>query len=355
MRENAIAVNAWSGRVVLAALLLSCTGCRAFDDSLLQPFGISYLSDGGPPEAGARGVPDGPSPIDVPPDSTQRAPSGGAASPDAGAASVGARDASDAALASDAAQADAAHSDAQATGDEDGGIEPPSCIPSAIDDYCFQLPSLAAPAVIDGILDCGLPLLPLAPVGWNGTDALPAWHSAAIAVAWRSDGLYFYAEVRGQTPTPHPAGQPIWCGDAVQLYVDADGLVNPGGSYDAPGAVQFIIAAPSEPGATPEAERFVRGASQGTWMTSALQVLTLSDGYAVEVFVTAADLGLPSWSPQRQLGLNVAIDVAGSGSEPTLRCGLQLGQYFLQVAPQRGGSCNGEPWCDTRAFCTPEL
>jgi hypothetical protein len=80
----------------------------------------------------------------------------------------------------------------------------------------------------------------------------------------------------------------------------------------------------------------------------------LADGYAVEAFITGADLDLATWAPATKLGIDLAVDVAAPSGTTGLKCGLQLGQYFMHVAEQ-AGSCNHEPWCNTLAFCTPAL
>lgn len=230
-----------------------------------------------------------------------------------------------------------------------------TCITAAVEDFCERLPELSATQVIDGELDCGPPLLTVDPVGWNGIDPVPANHVTSFAAAWRPDGIYFYVEVRGQVPTPHPEGTHISCGDAIELYVDGDGTVNEDGSYQKPGTMQFIIAAPtSETPSAIEIERFVEGESQGNLVSYNFNTTMLSDGYKLEAFITAADIGLWTWPSSNYVGIDIAIDVSGAPENPNLSCGLRLGQYFLRLN-DTGNSCKGEPWCDARAFCTPEL
>ena len=245
----------------------------------------------------------------------------------------------------------------------DGGdaqVTPPPCEPPAVDDYCMHVPALEAEPVIDGELDCGARLLDLPPVGWNGEQPMPEGHRTQLAAGIRPDGLYVYVEVHGGAPPmPHPAGSYIDCGDAVEIYVDADGVIDELGKYSTPGTMQFIIAAPSPAApATIEALRFIGGENQGAWSSPYVHTRLLEDGYAVEVLIRAADLELTAWAPAARIGFDVAIDVAASAETPKLRCGLQLGQYFLRMgADDEGdaGICHGKPWCDTRAFCTPEL
>ena len=257
----------------------------------------------------------------------------------------------DADVANDAA-ADSASDDASA---DDAG-DAASCSPTNGTDYCTGLPALSDAPVIDGVLDCGPQLRPITPSAWNGAAPVPTRHAASFALAHRPDGIYVYIEVRGQTPIPHPSTDPIYCGDAIELYLDADAVIASTGTYDSPGTVQMIAAAPASLAApNAHAERFVAGATQGAWTSTEYEIAWLDDGYVFEAFVVAADLGLASWSPATALGLDIVIDVGAAAGTPDLRCGLQLGQYFLRVSSVTPSSCGGEPWCDTRAFCVPAL
>lgn len=123
--------------------------------------------------------------------------------------------------------------------------------------------------------------------------------------------------------------------------------------------MQFIVAAPNpKTPATIEALRFVAGNNQGAWRSEQVSTALFEDGYAVEAFITATDLDLTAWSPTGRIGFDIAIDVGAASESPDLRCGLQLGQYFLRIGADDevdGGVCHGKPWCDTRAFCTPEI
>jgi hypothetical protein len=213
------------------------------------------------------------------------------------------------------------------------------------------LPALLRTPAIDGSLECGLVSSPMQPLGWNGLSPSPE-KRASYAAAWHRDGLYVYVEVHGALTVPHPSGQPIFCGDAVELFVDADAESDDAGTYDATGTMQFVIAAPSG-GQPMDAWRFIQGNSQGAWIAKALQVSALSDGYSVEAFVTAADLGLWQWNPSQQLGFSLAIDVTDPAASRS-GCETKTGQFFLRLGDPRG-SCPGEPWCDAKAFCDPEL
>lgn len=241
--------------------------------------------------------------------------------------------------------------------DDDGGSDPdPPCEPSAIEDYCAQIPALPSAPVIDGALDCGVVGRRIPTATWNGTAAEPVDHEAWLAVAHRSDGLYVHVNVRGQAPVVHPSVDPIYCGDVVELYVDADGVIDAAGNYDDPGTMQIIVAAPaSEVDPDPHAERFVQGSTQGPWTDGDFAVVWRADGYSVETFIRAADLGLATWSPSASVGVDVAIGVSGASDDPELRCGRLLGQYFLRLGAGVAGCDSGEPWCSAGAFCLPTL
>jgi hypothetical protein len=316
-------------------------GCDAFDASLLAPVG-SAARDAGADRADSHSDRDAAMSFDahVPP-----AAAGGGHSaldsgaPDARAVEGGSSD-------DDAGSTGTSHD----AGSDAGPLES-MCVATSVD-FCAHVPALPAPAVIDGELDCGPLPSALDPLGWNGAEPIPAGHATSIAAAWRPDGLYFFAKVVAASVTPHTSGG-LNCGDAVELYVDADGTIDASGAYADPGTMQFIIAAPSStaPG-TLDAVRYVNGALR-TWSSPNVQTARLADGYAVEAFIAAADIGLSAWSPSVTLAVDVVIDVSGSAN---FRCGNQVGQYFLKLNPS--GDCagtRGEPWCDSRSFCTPAL
>jgi hypothetical protein len=230
-----------------------------------------------------------------------------------------------------------------------------TCVQADVEDYCTQLPTLSQAPVIDGELDCGPPLMVLEPVGWNSAEPIPANQVTRFAAASRPDGLYFYVEVRGNSPVPHQNGQPVYCGDAIELYVDADGTVDENGNYDQPGAVQLVVAAPSaQEDRSLDAERFENGVSQGIWISKSVKTVILSDGYGLEAFLVAADLGLWDWPSSDRIGFDIGINIAGDSTGAAPGCGLRLGQYYLRVSSTTD-PCGGAPWCDTRSFCISEL
>lgn len=177
------------------------------------------------------------------------------------------------------------------------------------------------------------------------------------AAAFSDAGLYLYVRVLGLPVTRHAADEPLFCGDAVELFVDADGVLDPLGMYESSGTLQFVIAAPDalDPGASRiEAAKFMQGQPFGPWVSTAPKLLPLPDGYAVELLIAAADLGLWSWQPAGQLGFDLAVDFAAAGPTTDGLCKTGRDQAFLRLAPELP-PCAGRPWCDTRAFCVPQL
>jgi hypothetical protein len=273
-----------------AALLLGISACSVYDDALLESRATAGQAIGAG-QASASG-----------------AVTGGASGSLSGAAGGGATDAAA----------------GGGSGSPDGGTRAQACVEHSGRDYCSLLPEIPAAPVIDGEIECGLEPIPLAPIAWNGSQPLPSVQ-AHYAAGWRADGLYVYVAVTGAPIHPHPAAEPIYCGDAVEIYVDGHGDDADAGAYEGAGAMQFVIAAPDA-----------------------------VDGYAIEALITGPDIGLWEWAPKQQLSFGLAVDVSAPADSAGLRCGLQLGQFFLRVAAP-SGACSGEPWCDVRAFCDAAL
>ena len=110
---------------------------------------------------------------------------------------------------SDGAPDDSPH---EASANEGGGPADaddanPACTPPTpptLDD-CTGVVALPAVPVIDGVLDCGVPLWPMPLQGWSGSSPIPPTVQASLAVAWRTDGLYFFVSVTGLGPTRYPS------------------------------------------------------------------------------------------------------------------------------------------------------
>jgi hypothetical protein len=229
---------------------------------------------------------------------------------------------------------------------------------SASVDYCTTLPFLPQAPVIDGKVDCSLPLVDIVPIGWSG-GASPPDATAQYAVAWRPEGIYLFVQVHDPSLVPADPSESTWQGDAVELYADSDGVFAAPPAYDNPGTRQFSVAAPpNAQSSVARAQIWYTGSVTGaTWTSTQFGAYGLPDGYAVEALVTGPDLGLPplTLGAGGQVGMDISIDV----SYPTDQgpdaggAGNRLGQYYLRVAaPDAGG---GIPPFDVRAFCVPAL
>jgi hypothetical protein len=326
--------------VVLVALVASVACGRIGYEALAGP----GPDAGGGPDAGA----DRSTPVDA--SGPGDGPGGGDASDDRSALD-GAPDAPP--MADEAGGSDA--------GDAapDGAADASGCTAAALPgvDYCATLPFLPRPPVIDGKIDCTLPLRDLAPIAWTG-GAVPPDATAQYAVAWRPEGLYFFVQVHDPSLVPASPTGFTYQGDAVELFMDSDGVFAAPPAYDNPGARQFIVAAPpAAQSSVAWAQVWFNTTAYSTWTSTQFGAYGLADGYAVEAFVTGPDLGLGALALAAggRVGMDLSIDVSyPSDQGPDAGgSGNRLGQYFLQVAsPDAGG---GLPPFDPRAFCVPAL
>jgi hypothetical protein len=185
---------------------------------------------------------------------------------------------------------------------------------------------------------------------------VPRGHATRYAAAWFDDGVYLYLEVTDPHRNPADPGDQLWMGDGVELFVDADAIFAPAGSYDNPGAIQIIIAAPSDDDTN--SSRATRQRPDGvitTWRSSAWVAAPTAGGYVVETMIRAADLDLPSWT--LAAGQTIGIDLSHDVSLPVGQTGSEgnrLGQYFLQVGPAPITS-QDYPFNNSGVFCEPEL
>jgi hypothetical protein len=232
-----------------------------------------------------------------------------------------------------------------------------SCTPPTLPtlDDCTGIVALPAPPVIDGVLDCGVPLWPMPLEGWSGANPLSSTVQASMAVAWRPDGLYFFVSVTGLGAMryPPPTGTDTWCGDAVELFVDDDGKYTNPPLYDDPGTIQLIAEAPFDTMTSVSLGGSYRdGTEVGPW-TGQYTVVRTNDGFDAEAFVVASDLGLPSWSLSQggAVGMDVAVDL-GDPANQTASCP-RLGQFSIQV-PVTDASCP-QAACNVYEFCNPQL
>jgi hypothetical protein len=279
--------------------------------------------------------------------------SGDATWPDAVAAvdaglDVGSEEASDASF--DTGALDAA-SEAASDGSVDGAPDG-SCTTGPATDYCSAIPALPAAPVIDGALDCGPALVPMTPRGWNGPSALPAGNSASIAAAWRPDGLYVFVEVVTPVVIPADPGTPPYYGSGAEVY--ADSKAPSSSTYENPGAIQLVAAAPPT-GATRAVvgEGYRNAVDQGAWSPAEFATFPTSTGFVLEAFVVAGNLGLSSWALASggSIGFDVAVNVSYPDASTTGGQGHREGQYYLHV----GATGMGAPFADPRSFCVPTL
>lgn len=226
----------------------------------------------------------------------------------------------------------------------DGG----SCVTSPTTNYCSALPSMPADPVIDGVLDCGPALVPMTPEGWSGSGDLPAGNSASIAVAWRPTGLYVFVEVVTPVVIPADSMTPPFYGSGAEIYVES--IAPSSATYDDPGAMQLVAAAPSGSMAV-IGEGYRDAVDQGPWTPAEFGTYTTSTGFALEAFIVAGDLGLSTWTLASgdSLGLDIAINVSYPLASTMGAQGHRAGQYFLHVA----SSPIGAPYADPRSFCVP--
>jgi len=237
------------------------------------------------------------------------------------------------------------------------------CVTSPETNFCTNIPLLSATPVIDGVLDCGPALVPMTPVGWTGPAPLPpfpAGNSASLALAWRLDGLYVFIAVTTPAAIPADASSPVFYGAGVEIFVDSDGIFPVAPTFDDPGAIQLVVAAPpsqSTPGTRGEGYR--NATDQGPWTSTDFSTFATPTGFVFEGFLVAADLGLTHWSLSSlsEIGLDVAIDVSYTTAAMTGPQGHRVGQYFLHVAgpPVGDASAIGTPFQDPRSWCTPLL
>jgi hypothetical protein len=226
---------------------------------------------------------------------------------------------------------DAAHDAAHDTGKDAG-----SCTPIATGSAAISVPAVVTPPSIDGNLDdwntCFIEL--------DGSNAqniagAPPFASGRFALEYGSDTLYLAAEVVGVAPLGSAGLPDIFVNNAVEIYVDGDGLAS-AAAYDAHTA-QLVVDHNNAQ------KWFVTG--QAMNLPQVATAVTLgSDGvtYRVEIAVPATALGLV------QLASPFGFDIdwtTGSGATQLSRIA------WAQTCP----SCTKDPCCDAREFGTATL
>ncbi len=220
---------------------------------------------------------------------------------------------------------------------------------------CEALPALSKTPTIDGVLECGLALAEIDTSHWFsvGDAPRPSDVSAQMAVAWWPDGLYFFVQVSKSALYPSLDDR-AFCGDAVHLFADTDGLYDAPPAYDAIGTKELVVAA-TPVGAPVSAESYTPS-SRAPWVGEKMDVRSTDTGYTVEALVQAADLGVDAWSlaAAQRVGFDVAVSVGGANPPPT-ECGQRLGQFAMNVGPSADPSTFKTPSGNVNAFCNPQL
>lgn len=227
-------------------------------------------------------------------------------------------------------------------------------------DYCSEVPPLArAPLLDDGRVDEALPLAEVPSALWEslGSQLVPAGYSASIAAGWRPDGLYVFVDVTDPDRVPAAPGDPVWWGDAVELYVDHDGVLRSPPRYDDPGTRHLLFGAPADDVTAVTRVERVRAVGEPSTPWTGTQVVARprAGGYTVEALVRAPDLDLLEWtlSAGDRAGFDVSFDV----SYPNRTAGpygSRLGSFVLRADPS-SAIPQSFPFQTSRAFCLPTL
>lgn len=228
--------------------------------------------------------------------------------------------------------------------------------------YCTEVPGLGAAPTIDGVLEPGLLLETSPQLGWITPDRpIPSGHDARFAIAALADGLYVFAEVRNPVRVVAAPKEDVYCGDAIELFVDADGVFP--GTETLPNyeedTVQLIIAAPeTEVDPSARATRFRPPMKLDAW-TGNFLMQPVPGGYVFEALITASDIGIASWSlaPGQHLGFDLGINISyddGTTEEGAL-CPKRMGQYFLNIDSSQAFGADQLPYRNVQAFCRTQV
>lgn len=231
-------------------------------------------------------------------------------------------------------------------------------------DHCAELPQLATPPKMDGVLDEGLALVDIPDVTYHSdypelSRVLPTGFHARFAAAWHAQGVYVFFAVTDDNRLVADATQPVWQGDGVEVYVDDDGAFSDASEYDNPGTTHLLYGAPArdQDAGKPRVERTTRVnmPRPEPWPAARVYALATATGYVLEAVVTALDLDLAAWSlqPNMRIGFNVGINaslpspIVGSPNR-------RAGSYVLRTDPA-GAIPASFPFNTNAAFCTPTL
>ena len=179
----------------------------------------------------------------------------------------------------------------------------------------------------------------------------------SYAAAWRPDGLYFFLHVEDPDRCPAESSDYAYQGDAVEVYVDADGFFPDLGEWDDRGARSFGVAAPADD-TTPSSRAgiYMLFAEVGPLNTDRFTAVPTPHGYDAEAFVVAEDLGLGSWSLSADdtVGIDVGHDVSFPPGESG-RDGNRAGLYSLRLVTPPTDTVWDYPMYNENAFCTTTL
>jgi len=224
-------------------------------------------------------------------------------------------------------------------------------------DYCESIASLGSAPTIDGVVESGLAVMPMRRVGWIGSGPMPDV-PVALAIGWRTDGLYFFVDVTDAGR--FPATQASYCGDGIELYVDIDGMYPGAPEFDVGGARQFIARAPASSTAAMQGDTWLKGALTGSWQGD-FATFPRAGGYRLEAMITGTSMSVPGWSLERGMavGVDVGINVSTQDGSllPLPECSqnTRLGQFFLRVDDTIANPLDAAPFWVPTAFCTAVL
>jgi hypothetical protein len=223
-------------------------------------------------------------------------------------------------------------------------------------DPSARLPALPADPVIDGKLDCGAAVTPLPRSTWSGKTPLPDTISAEVAIAWRPAGIYFWLHVVEPQRDPAVGAQMLFCGDTAHVFVDDDGVYPAAPMYGPTGTRQFLAAAPADAATVTRRGRIdVYPNTIGPW-SQRFATFPTPDGYVLEAFITADELGVPGWrlAAGSVVGVAAAVGIGdGVRAEVAEPCP-KLGDLWNRTAAQPFGQCFSAH-CNTTAFWNPRL
>jgi hypothetical protein len=190
----------------------------------------------------------------------------------------------------------------------------------------MNAPRLVQPFVLDGVRSewPGIPATLIGPEGLvYGLDA--DGFGAAFHVAWDDENLYLFADVQDPTPMmSNQAGEWIWCGDAIELFIGFDLLEEAGALKYCDRQILLRAAPPFDASAF---------AQFGGDVVKPIQLIAVpfanGRGYSLEAAIPFANLGF-----QPKEGQTLLFDIALDDSAD--------GQSRLRQSVWNGGALNSK-------------